>query len=1158
MKYLLQRLTALLLAVLLLCSAGGELALAAPERFDPTCVLGTEPSDMLAGGGRRVQAGDRQLYIDDTDGSVYALGKPRKLILEGPVAKLNYADGVLYYARAREESRFDLCACDLNTKEETVLLAGFSGQIGQLYLVNNTSLVFSCGNAVWELELETGAYRLVLYADGLWSFVPTGCGLVYAVGTLFDYTLYAGGQLLAEHVSDYTLRFDLGDGLVVYTAEGREFQADLGAAFAGAAVPAAFTGTGDRSYTYSYLSADGEMTPEEEARAAEAEAARLQAELEEAMAQPENRITVTGGGVTAVSGEADLNDPQRPNDADPTEPEEPAEPEPTEPAPAEPEPTEPEPTEPAPTEPEPTEPAIPERPTDPEPEPTEPAIPERPTDPEPTEPEPVDPEPTDPEPTEPVGADDHIGPPSDPEPASDPELEPAEPAEPSVPSKPTDSEPASFGPVVEVEDPPVVPTAVFTGGAIRPPMTSGQQNIVKRARQMLNIKWTPRKGVGGWGYTDSSYNLSIYYTAGVTYTGLPYGQGLSYVPWNTSLSNFAAAVKDPNSKMYTTRCTYGRGSQYYGTDCSGFASWTWQTTNNSSGKPQRKDCGGIVNWNQTKTIGRSYTLMQIGDILIKSGHARMITDITYDSNGAIYSVEISEANPTSAHNGCCYSTRYTGQAALTSMNNSLFVNGSYTIYRSNVRDSVTYTHSCAVPLEGDVCAICGVGMGVEPDPETEAKVGVDLSSWNGPADWMVLSTQIDFAILRLGYTGNGSTFALAKDARFDDNAAGCETYGVPYGIYWYAGATNEAEAMQEAEAVIEYLGLMTGSGHMPTLPIFYDVEEANNIMKLTETELKAVVTAFCGTLENFGLRAGVYSSKNTWNDMLRSSTYNQWVRWVAQWESESMNALGGAHLWQYGQGSLPGVSGDADLNYWLDEVGVTDHASMAVVTAPGCVDPGTLTCTSVSDGAVAEFVLPASGHDYADGVCTRCGLQQDVFERFTDVSPGKYYSEALVWAVENGITSGTSPTTFSPNRTCTREQVMTFLWKAQGSPAPAGEENPFEDVPEGKYYRDPVLWAYYHEPQVTGGISDTAFGVGYGCTRAQVVMFLYAAAGKPEVTAEENPFEDVHETDYFYNAVLWAAQNGITGGVTETTFAPKQTCTRAQIVTFLYAAHTNK
>ena len=1127
MKYLLHRLTALLLAVLLLCSAGSALVLAAPERFDPACVLGTEPSDMLAAGGRRVQAGDRQLYIDDADGAVYALGSPRELILEGPVAKLNYADGVLYYAREREESCFDLCAFAFETQEEKVLLSGFSGKIGQLYLVNGAVLDFSCGNAVWELELETGGYRLMLYADQLRSFVPTGCGLIYATGSLFDYSLYADGKLLAEHVTDYTLRFDLGRGLLVYIDSGKELQADLAAAFAGTAVPTAFTGTGDRSYTYSSLSADLPMTPEQEAQAAEAEAQRLEAELAEAMAQPENRITVTGGGAPAASAEGSDSDPQQPADPEPTEP---ADPEPTEPA-------DPEPTEPA--DPEPTEPADPE-PTEPaDPEPTEPADPE-PTEPEPSEP--AEPDPIDPEPTEPT----------DPEPTEPDPTEPEEPGEDADPDDPAPAEPGvDPNPPVEVEDPPVVPTAVFPGSVLRAPMSEGQQNIIKRARQMLNIKWTPRRNVGGWGYTDSSYSLRILYTAGTTYTGLPYGQCVkgSYVPWSTSLSGFAAAVQDPNSKMYTTRNSYSRGSQYYGTDCSGFASWAWQTDN-------RKDCGRIVAWEHTYTVGRSYTLLQAGDILIKSGHARMITDVTYNADGSIYSVEISEANPTAAYTGCCYSTRYTGQAALESMNKSLFTNGPYTIYRSDARDTVTYTHDCAVPLEGDVCPICGAGMDVEPD--TPVQNGVDLSVWNGDVDWMVLSTQIDFAILRLGYTGNGSDFAMAKDARFDANAAGCEAYGVPYGVYWYAGAKTEAEAIQEAEAVIEYLGLMTGSGYLPSLPIFYDVEEARNILQLTDTELLTVISAFCGTLENFGLRAGIYANTYVWNNRLTSSAYSQWARWAAQWESSELTASGGANVWQYSStGALPGVEGNVDLNYWLGEPGSTEHPATAVVTPPSCLEYGTVTCTCVSHGEVTELGIPALGHDYVDGVCSRCGLHE-VFERFTDVDPNRWYADALVWAVENGITAGTSSTTFSPNQTCTREQVMTFLWKAKGSPQPADEDNPFLDVRDEKYYCPAVLWAYYHEPQITSGVDANNFGVGQGCTRGQVVTFLWNAAGQPEPETAENPFEDVQEPDYYYNAVLWAYQNGITSGVTASAFCPKQTCTRAQIVTFLYAAWKNR
>ena len=1134
MKYLLHRLTALLLAVLLLCSAVGLSALAAQDGPDPACVLGTDPTDMLSAGGRRVRAGERQLYIDEADGSVYALAKPRELVLEGPVAKLNYADGMLYYAREREEGCFDLCCFDLEAGTELVLLAGFSGQVGQLWLVDNTYLDFSCGNAVWQFELATGAYRLILYVDQLWSFVPTGCGLVYAVGSLFDYTLYAGGQLLAEHVSDYTLRFGQADCLVVYESEGAPLQADLAAAFAGTAVPVAYRGG---EYDYTALSSEGEMSPEEAQLAAEAEREQAEEELEaylEQAGEPSVHFDLPEGDAE------DPQDPPDPDPADPTEPTEPAEPEPTEP-----EPTEPAPTEPAPAEPEPTEPV----PT--EPEPTEPA----PTEPAPTEPAPTEPAPTEPAPTEPA--------PTEPAPTEPAPVEPEKPAEPAKPDEPAEPDKPAPGetpnpepgdaetPVAVIETPPV-PTPVFVDGVLRKPVSNGQKNIVKRARQMLNIKWTPVKGVGGWGYYDSGYSLSIYYHAGVTYTGLPYGQAMSYVPWNTSYSGFISAVNNPNSKLYTERCSYSRGSQYYGTDCSGFASWAWQTGS-------RKVCSTMISWSHTYAVGRSYTLIEVGDALIGSGHAILITDVTYNSDGSIYSIETSESNPTIDYNGCCYSKRFTGQAALESFNSS-YLSSRYTIYRSDARDTVSYTHDCKVPLEGDVCAICGVGMEPQPDPTVRVNRGVDLSTWNGDVDWMVLSGQIDFAILRVGYTGNGSSFALAKDARFDANAAGCEAYNVPYGIYWYAGAKTQEQAIQEAEAVIEYLGLMSGSGHIPRLPVFYDVEENNNILKLTDTELRTVITAFCSTIENFGLKAGVYASRSIWaSRMTNNSTYGQWARWVAQWESSSMTAPAGGHVWQYAcDGKVPGVNGNVDLDYWLGEVGSTAHPCSAVVEAPGCLETGTLNCSCITSscGETFKYEIPALGHNYVNGYCTRCGINQDVFERFEDVEPNKWYSDALVWAVENGITAGTSDNTFSPKQTCPREQAVTFLWKASGSPEATETECPFEGVTEDRYYYNAILWAV--ENGVTSGVSETSFGVGWNCTRAQVVAFLYAAAGRPEVADAENPFVDVNADDYYYNAVLWAVQNGITSGISETEFGPKLPCNRAQIVTFLYGAQKAK
>jgi uncharacterized repeat protein (TIGR02543 family) len=169
---------------------------------------------------------------------------------------------------------------------------------------------------------------------------------------------------------------------------------------------------------------------------------------------------------------------------------------------------------------------------------------------------------------------------------------------------------------------------------------------------------------------------------------------------------------------------------------------------------------------------------------------------------------------------------------------------------------------------------------------------------------------------------------------------------------------------------------------------------------------------------------------------------------------------------------------------------------------------------------------------------------------FTDVEEGNDYYEAILWAVENGITKGTSATTFSPAMDCTRAQVVTFLWRAAGSPEPTTTENPFTDVEEGTDYYKAILWAV--ENGITKGTSATTFSPAATCTRAQVVTFLYRAAGQPELTTTENPFTDVETGNDYYNAILWAVENGITKGTSATTFSPSVTCNRAQIVTFLY------
>ena len=168
---------------------------------------------------------------------------------------------------------------------------------------------------------------------------------------------------------------------------------------------------------------------------------------------------------------------------------------------------------------------------------------------------------------------------------------------------------------------------------------------------------------------------------------------------------------------------------------------------------------------------------------------------------------------------------------------------------------------------------------------------------------------------------------------------------------------------------------------------------------------------------------------------------------------------------------------------------------------------------------------------------------------FVDVATGSYYEDAVDWAVENGITKGTDDTHFSPDGICTRAQAVTFLWRAAGSPKPETRTMPFTDVPAGSYYYDAVLWAV--ENGITKGTSNTTFSPNMTCTRAQIVTFLWRSEKSP-AAGTANLFVDVKSTVYYADAVLWAVKEDITKGTTNTTFSPDADCTRAQIVTFLW------
>lgn len=167
---------------------------------------------------------------------------------------------------------------------------------------------------------------------------------------------------------------------------------------------------------------------------------------------------------------------------------------------------------------------------------------------------------------------------------------------------------------------------------------------------------------------------------------------------------------------------------------------------------------------------------------------------------------------------------------------------------------------------------------------------------------------------------------------------------------------------------------------------------------------------------------------------------------------------------------------------------------------------------------------------------------------FTDVASSAYYADAVAWAVEKGITVGTSTTTFSPDAPCTRAQIVTFLWRAAGSPRVSGS-SPFTDVAPDSYYYDAVQWAVAQG--ITAGTSENTFSPDAACTRAQAVTFLYCYEGSPAISGN-NAFTDVASGAYYSNAVRWASNKGVAVGTGTATFSPSATCTRSQIVTFLY------
>jgi len=312
---------------------------------------------------------------------------------------------------------------------------------------------------------------------------------------------------------------------------------------------------------------------------------------------------------------------------------------------------------------------------------------------------------------------------------------------------------------------------------------------------------------------------------------------------------------------------------------------------------------------------------------------------------------------------------------------------------------------------------------------------------------------------------------------------------------------------------------------------------------------------------NFTAKGHYYSSFGEFDAGRDSGWMITWDGWfINQGASEFTVENGDVVRWQY-TCQLGADIGDVDWNDTPTGGNTTTEDRAAAREVKGLIEAiGTVTKDSgdaIKSARTAYDALTDAQKDlvpnYDDLVAAEkkyAELTKDETKMvFTDVSENDYYYEAVKWAVELGITNGTSDTTFSPNASCTRAQMVTFLWRAAGSPKAKSTTCVFTDVDKDAYYYEALLWAV--ENGITIGTSGTTFSPDADCNRGQMATFLYRSAKTPVVSGN-HAFNDVKADAYYNDAVIWAAARGITKGTSDTNFSPDADCTRGQMVTFLY------
>ena len=695
-------------------------------------------------------------------------------------------------------------------------------------------------------------------------------------------------------------------------------------------------------------------------------------------------------------------------------------------------------------------------------------------------------------------------------------------------------------------------------------LSAGQENIVKRARQQSEIKWTPLADRLQWGERGT-------FTAGTTYQGLPYGQPVitGYVPWTVSFTDYINAVNNNGSKFYQEYSTYNKKAPLYSSDCSSYVSYAWGTHNR------------MTTYNlptvATKVNDQSIYSLNVGDIINhNTSHVVLVSYVGYNAQGNIVTIDIMEQTPVIARK-----TRYGegGTKALSALQSTYF-NSGYVAYRNPSRDNVGYKHECAVPIDGDYCSNCKAAAPVAKVTNTSTGKNISLHHEEPNA--------------AIYYTLNGDTPTSAS-TRYT-------------GIISITGSTKlRAIAVVPGIAgsyILEY-GVAMTSADAPRAEITKGEAYGDMI------ERGSQVTLMSGTSE-----ATIYYTTDGTVPTSNSTRYTVPILVNSDMTIKAIASAAGmadssVSTFSYKIGTCVYITASADKGGSISPSGripIFQGAERTfTITENNGYKISDLQVNGRSLGAIKTYVFRGLTSDASIKVTF-----EEIFELpFNDVSESQWYSSAVNYAYRNELFAGTSGTTFSPNVSMTRGMFVTATGRLAKIPKElragvgivtgdsvnirqgpgintevigscranqtvqlmgvSGDwhrimvrgitgyirkdylkpyNNIFKDVPSASYYAPYVEWAYLMN--IVSGTSWTTFSPNNNITREQMCLILYNYVEEfgleLATSANTQSFADTGAVSLWAkDAVVTLQKAGVITGVGHNRFDPKGTATRAQV-----------